>query len=59
MVLTHSFYALEGFGMILLSLLVRVSSPWPVTWPVTTIHRPTAWPCQWILAKHVISLTHL
>jgi len=45
--LTQSCYVMEGFGMILLPLLRLLYD----TWPVATIHRLTAWLCQWILAS--------
>jgi len=47
MSLTQSCYVTEGFGIVLLLLLRLLYDPWPVT----TIHRPTAWLCQWILAS--------
>ena len=45
--LTQSFYVTEGFGMVLLPLLRLSYDPWPVT----TIRRPTACLCQWIVAS--------
>jgi len=45
--LTQSCSVTEGFGVIVLPLLRLFYDPWPVA----TIHRPTAWLCQWILAS--------
>jgi len=45
--LTQPCYVTEGFMMVLLPLLRLLYGPWPVA----TIHRPTAWLCQWILAS--------
>jgi len=45
--LTQSCYVTEGFGMVLLLLLRLLYD----LWPVATIHRPTAWLCQRILAS--------